>query len=78
MSKRIICDLLEASWMCRTANAPGWELERKRRNKNLNARRSKVLRESTKRTRSRASVDDDENNDVENGDVSDEEAAEEP
>ncbi|ROW01131.1 hypothetical protein VSDG_02835 [Cytospora chrysosperma] len=56
VSKRAVCDLLEASWLCRIANAPSWELSRKRRNKDGNERKSDVYKEGKRRIQSQASI----------------------
>lgn len=42
--------------MCRIANAPSWELSRKRRNKDGNERKSDVYKEGKRRIQSQASI----------------------
>ncbi|KUI63507.1 hypothetical protein VM1G_10239 [Cytospora mali] len=70
VSKRAVCDLLEASWMCRIANAPNWELERKRRNKDGNAKKGNYYKEGKKKMQSKGSTGGAENPGQGDGDLS--------
>ncbi|KUI54529.1 hypothetical protein VP1G_01940 [Cytospora mali] len=70
VSKRAVCDLLEASWMCRIANAPDWELERKRRNKDGNAKKGNYYKEGKKKMQSKRSSGGAENAGQGDGDLS--------
>lgn len=59
VSKKAVADLMEPSWVCRLANAPDYEVQRKNRNKEGNKKKQTLLEEANaKRKRDREEQED--------------------
>lgn len=59
VSKKAVVDLMEPSWVCRLANAPDHEVQRKNRNKEGNKKKQTLLEEANaKRKRDREEQED--------------------